>query len=108
MEIKLTKDNFEEEILKNNGLALVDFYTTWCGPCKMMAPIISEIAKEYDDKLKVGKINVDEERELAVNYKVMSIPTLILFKGGKVAKVLVGFHTNEALCNLIDNLLSEG
>jgi len=90
MEIKLTNENFKKEILESNLPALVDFWAPWCGPCNMVAPIIEEIAKEYEGKLKVGKLNVDEAPETASQYNVMGIPTLILFKNGKVVEQMVG------------------
>ena len=89
-EIIITKDNFEEEVLKSEIPVLVDFWASWCGPCKMLAPTIEQIAAEQEGKIKVGKINVDEQQELAAQYRVMSIPTLILFKDGEAAKQSVG------------------
>ena len=79
---------------------LVDFFADWCGPCKMMAPIVEELATELDGKVKVGKINVDENSDIAVEYNVMSIPTLIIFKNGKEEKRLVGLRDKEELLNL--------
>ena len=83
MEIKLSTENFEKEVLKSEKPVLVDFYADWCGPCNAMAPVIEELATELDGKAKVGKINVDENSDIAVEYNVMSIPTLIIFKNGK-------------------------
>ena len=96
-EVKLTNQNFESEVLKSDKMVLVDFYANWCGPCQMIAPILSEIAEEHSGKLKVGKINVDEERELASQYQVSSIPTLLLFKEGKIVKALVGFRSKSEI-----------
>ncbi|MEW6556803.1 MAG: thioredoxin [Elusimicrobiota bacterium] len=90
MEIKLTDENFKKEILESELTALVDFWAPWCGPCNMVAPIIEEIAKEYQGKLKVGKLNVDEAPETASAYSVMAIPTLMIFKNGKVVENIVG------------------
>ena len=100
MEIKLSTENFEKEVLKSEKPVLVDFYADWCGPCNAMAPVIEELAKELEGKVKVGKINVDENPDIAVEYNVMSIPTLIVFKNGKEEKRLVGLRNNEELINL--------
>lgn len=96
--LKITNQNFEEEVLKSDKPVLVDFYATWCGPCQMMSPIIDEIAEENADTLKVGKVNVDENQDLAIKYNVMSIPTIIIVKNGKVEKTFVGVtDKNEIL-----------
>ncbi len=96
--LKITNQNFEEEVLKADKPVLVDFYATWCGPCQMMSPIIDEIAEENTDTLKVGKVNVDENQDLAIKYNVMSIPTIIIVKNGKVEKTFVGVtDKNEIL-----------
>ena len=95
-EITLTKQNFEEEVLKSNKPVLVDFWATWCGPCRMIAPIVEEIANEYEN-IKVGKINVDEQEKLAIEYGIMSIPTLILFKDGKEVKRILGYREKSQL-----------
>ena len=100
MEFKFSSENFEKEVLKSEKPVLVDFYADWCGPCKMMSPIIEELATELDGKAKVGKINVDENPDIAVEYNVMSIPTLIIFKNGKEEKRLVGLRDKEELLNL--------
>lgn len=100
MKIKLSKENFEKEVLKSEKPVLVDFYADWCGPCNAMAPVIEELAKELEGKVKVGKINVDENPDIAVEYNVMSIPTLIVFKNGKEEKRLVGLRNKEELINL--------
>lgn len=90
MELKFTDENFEAEVLKSELPVLVDFYADWCGPCKMMAPVIEEIADEFTGKVKVGKLNVDESPATASKYKVMSIPTLLVIKNGEVADTIVG------------------
>lgn len=97
MEIILTDENFEEEVIESKKPVLVDFWATWCGPCMMLAPIVTEIAEEYADVLKVGKVNVDEQPVTSLEYKVASIPTLMLFKGGKVVKKTVGYMSKSEL-----------
>ena len=99
MELKINLENFEKEVLNSNEPVLVDFYADWCGPCKMMAPIVEELAVELQGKAKVGKINVDENQDLAMKYNVMSIPTLIIFKDGKEAKRFVGARDKNELLN---------
>ena len=103
MEVKITTKNFNEEVLKSEKPVLVDFWAIWCGPCKMIAPIIEDIAEEYSDKIKVGKINVDEEMELAMKYGITSIPTLLLFKGGEVVKKTLGYMSKEEVEKFIFN-----
>lgn len=100
MELKLSSENFKKEVLNSEKPVLVDFYADWCGPCNAMAPVIEELAKELERKAKVGKINVDENSDIAVEYNVMSIPTLIIFKNGKEEKRLVGLRDKEELLSL--------
>ena len=100
MKLKLSSENFKEEVLKSEKPVLVDFYADWCGPCNAMSPVIEELAKELEGKAKVGKINVDENSDIAVEYNVMSIPTLIVFKNGKEEKRLVGLRDKEELLSL--------
>ena len=97
MELELSSESFEKEVLNSNEPVLVDFYADWCGPCKMMAPIVEELAKDLQGKAKVGKINVDENQDLAMEYEVMSIPTLIIFKEGKELKRFVGVRSKSEL-----------
>lgn len=101
-EITITSENFEAEVLKSDIPVLVDFWATWCGPCQMIGPVISEIAEEYAGKIKVGKVNVDEQMALAMQYQVASIPTLILFKNGEVAKRTMGAQPKENLIKLFE------
>ena len=89
-ELKITRENFENEVMKSNSPVLIDFWAPWCGPCRMMGPIIEQLAEEYEGKAKVGKVNVDEEGELSQAFGVMSIPTIVLVKDGKVVKQAVG------------------
>lgn len=102
-EVKLTIDNFENEVLNSDIPVLVDFWATWCGPCQMIAPIVEEIALKYADKIKVGKVNVDEELGLAQRYKVVSIPTLVLFRNGEAVDTSVGYKSLEELEGWIFN-----
>lgn len=101
LEVNLTKLNFEEEVLQSEKLVLVDFWANWCGPCKMIAPVLEQIAEEYKEKVKIGKVNVDEESEIARQYQILSIPTLILFKNGKIMNVSVGFLSKSEIEKII-------
>ena len=96
-EIVLTEKNFEEEVLNSDKPVLVDFWATWCGPCRMLAPTIAKIAEEQEGKIKVGKIDVDEEPELAAKYGIASIPTLMVFKGGQVVRFSVGVQSKPMI-----------
>lgn len=100
-EIKLDVNNFEEEVLNSDVPVVVDFWATWCGPCQMQGPIIAKLAEESDGTYKVGKVDVDENGDLARKYRVMSIPTIIVFKNGEVAEKKVGLQSMEELKAMI-------
>ena len=97
MEITVTKENFETEVLKSEVPVLLDFWATWCGPCRMIAPALAEIAEEQAGTVKVGKINVDDEMELAMQFGVTSIPLLVVMKDGKIVKKSVGAMPKEQI-----------
>lgn len=101
-EITLTQENFAEEVLQAKEPVLVDFWAVWCGPCKMLAPVLQELAEEYEGRLKVGKVNVDEQMELARQFGIVSIPTVILFRDGKAVRTAVGFRPKEELEHFIE------
>ncbi|MCR4763997.1 MAG: thioredoxin [Lachnospiraceae bacterium] len=106
MEYVFTTANFEEEVLKSKLPVLVDFYADWCGPCKMMAPVIKEMAEEYDGELKVGKLNVDENPDIAQKYGVMSIPNFQFFKNGEVVESLLGALPKGRFTSAVDKVLA--
>lgn len=101
MEIELYKETFEQEVLQSDVPVLVDFWATWCGPCKMIAPIVKEIADEYDGKILVGKVNVDEEPDLTMQYNVSSIPTLMVFKNGQLVNKAVGYREKAEILKML-------
>lgn len=101
-EIKLTEQNFESEVINSDKPVLVDFWATWCGPCKMLSPVIKELADEFSDSLKVGKVNVDEEPSLAIKYGIQSIPTVIKFENGQAVKTAIGYRTKEEIVDTFD------
>ena len=104
--ITLSKETFNDQI--KDGVTLVDFYAPWCGPCKMQLPIVEELAKEVDNQANVAKVNVDEESELAAEYNVMSIPTLLLFKDGYLVEKMVGLQSKDYLMKKIEHGLHAG
>ena len=105
MEMVITENNFEEEVLKSEIPVLVDFYADWCGPCKMMAPIVKELADKFAGKCKVGKCNIDENLKVAQNYRVMSIPTFIVYKNGKDVDTAIGAISKNDLESKINAVL---
>lgn len=100
--IELTNDNFEATV--NEGVSLVDFWAPWCGPCRMLAPVIDELAEEFDGKANICKVNTDEEQDLAVKYGVRSIPTIVFMKNGEVVDTLVGAQSKQALADKLNSL----
>ena len=100
-EIIITEQNFEEEVLKSDIPVLVDFFATWCGPCRMLAPVIEAVSNESEGKIKVGKVNVDEQPELAAKFGIQSIPTLLVFKNGTVSNRSLGYMSKEAVLALL-------
>lgn len=105
MEITLTSSNYDSEVLKSDKPVLVDFWASWCGPCKMVSPVISELAQEYNGKVKVCKLNVDDEGGIAAQNAIVSIPTVIIFSDGKPVKKLVGAHSLEDYEDALDEIL---
>ncbi|HAN20623.1 MAG: thioredoxin [Clostridiales bacterium GWF2_36_10] len=99
--LTITKENFDTEVIKSEKTVLLDFWATWCGPCRMVAPIVEEVATVATNK-KVGKVNVDEQPELASQFQVMSIPTLVVIKNGKVVNTAVGVRSKEALLKMLE------
>lgn len=100
-----TNANFTDEVLKSEKPVLVDFYAVWCGPCSMMAPVVDEIAEEMSDKVVVGKVNVDESKEIAMNYGIRNIPTFLFFKNGEIAEKIVGAVDKSEIIAILDKLL---
>ena len=105
MSIIITSHNFDEEVTKSSLPVVIDVFASWCGPCQQIAPIFDELSKELADKYKFGKINIDEERDLAIKYSVSSIPTFIFIKGGQVVGKTTGFMTKDDLKDKIESLL---
>ena len=105
MELTLTQANFDSEVLKSSTPVLVDFWASWCGPCKMVSPIISNLAEEYDGRLKVGKVNVDDEGALAAEYGIVSIPTVIIFVNGKPVEKIIGANSQDDYEDIIEKYI---
>lgn len=99
--LKITRENFKKEVLESEKPVLLDFWASWCGPCKMVSPIIDQVAEEKKDTIKVGKINIDEEEELAERFRIMSIPTLVVIKEGKIVESTVGVKPKKAILSLL-------
>ena len=103
--MEFTDDNFENEVLKSDKPCLVDFWAEWCGPCRMVGPIVEEIAKDYAGRLKVGKLNVDDNSQTAVKYGIMSIPSLLFFHGGQVVDQIIGAVPKKQLVQKIEKII---
>ena len=103
--LELTKENFQSEVIDADVPALVDFWATWCGPCRAIAPIVEELASQYEGKLKVGKVDVDAQQQLAAEFGIRSIPTLLLFKDGKMAEQIVGAVPKKQLEDKVQEIL---
>lgn len=104
--VKITDQNFQSEVLESKVPVLVDFSAVWCGPCKSLAPIVEELAREYAGQIKIGKLDIDEDRETPTKYDVMGVPTLLFFKGGEVQGQMVGFRPKGPIKEQLDALLA--
>ena len=104
--VELTESNFDLEVLKADKPVLVDFWAVWCGPCKMIAPIVDELANEYEGKLKIGKVDVDNHQQIAIQYGIRSIPTLLIFNNGKVVEQIVGAAPKKSLVEKLSKHLN--
>jgi thioredoxin 1 len=102
--VTLTSENFEHEVLKSTKPVLVDFWAEWCGPCKMVSPILDELASEYDGRIKIGKVNIDDHQNLAINFHINSIPTLLFFKNGQVVDQVVGLKSKKDFKAKLDQI----
>lgn len=103
--VTLTKDNFQQEVMQATEPVLVDFWASWCGPCRMLSPIVDQLAEELGGKVKVGKVNVDDEQALAEQFRIMTIPTLMLFKGGQQVAASVGVKRKADLLDMVNSAL---
>ena len=103
--VVFTKDNFEEEVLKSDKPVVVDFWAQWCGPCRAVGPVMDELSSEYLGKAIIGKVNVDEQGELAAKFRIMSIPTVMIFKHGEVVEKVIGAKSKEEFSNLVEKNL---
>ena len=105
--VQITADNFETEVAQSEHPVLIDFWAEWCGPCRMVEPVVESVAEKYTGRLKVGRINVDEEGELAAKFGIRSIPSLMFFKGGEVAEMVVGFQPEERFTKVVEAVLQQ-
>ena len=105
--VHTTDDNFKTDVLDSKVPVLVDFWAEWCGPCRMVAPVLDELAKEFDGKIKIAKVNVDENKQVSMDYRIRSIPTLLFFKDGQMVKQLVGAHPKSKLTSEIQDVLDQ-
>lgn len=103
--ITITDDNFESEVINSDLPVLIDFWAVWCGPCKIIAPVVEQLAEEYDGKLKVGKLDVDNNQESSIKYGVRSIPTLLLFKNGQVKDTIIGAVAKQQIVQKVNSIL---
>lgn len=103
--ITISDDNFETEVLKSDQPVLIDFWAAWCGPCKMIAPVVEELAGEYDGKVKIGKLDVDNNQQTAIKYGVRSIPTLLVFKNGEVKETIIGAVPKAQISQKLDSVI---
>ncbi|HEY5586774.1 MAG TPA: thioredoxin [Ruminiclostridium sp.] len=103
--VNITKDTFDEIVLKSNKPVVIDFWASWCGPCRIVAPIMEELADEFDGKVQIAKVNVDDQGELAAQFRIMSIPTVLIFKNGEVAEKIVGARAKGEFTELIEKQL---
>lgn len=104
MAVVINNDNFQKEVKESDKIVLVDFFATWCGPCKMLSPVLDQVADELKDKVVVGKLDIDESLDLAKEYEVMSVPTMILFKDGKEVERIVGLRQKTQIIDAINNI----
>jgi thioredoxin 1 len=105
-DLNFTDQTFQQEVLENKGPVVVDFWAPWCGPCRMVSPVIDELAKEYEGKIKIGKMNVDENSQIPGQYGVMSIPSIVFFKNGQPIKTMVGAQSKESYKQEIEQMIS--
>lgn len=101
--LKITSENFDKEVLDADKITVVDFYADWCGPCKMMAPIMEAVAKELGETAVVGKVNIDDNQNLAVKYQIMTIPTIAIFKNGEIVESFIGVTDKDEILNAVNN-----